>query len=90
MNIAHTRAMVRAALTGKLEGVPTRIDPVFGLAVPTACPDVPPEVLTPRSTWADPAAYDTQARELAAMFNANFSKYADAVPAAVRDAGPRA
>jgi phosphoenolpyruvate carboxykinase (ATP) len=89
MEIAHTRSMVRAALNGKLDGVPTEIDPIFGLAVPTRCPDVPAEILTPRSTWSDPEAYDARARELAGMFNENFATYADAVPAAVREAGPR-
>ncbi len=88
MSIAHTRSMVRAALSGALDDVPTAIDPVFGVAVPTACPDVPSEVLTPRSTWADPEAYDHRAAELAAMFAANFEAYAADVPAAVRDAGP--
>jgi phosphoenolpyruvate carboxykinase (ATP) len=90
MNIAHTRSMVRAALNGGLDGVPTQPDPVFGVAVPLACPDVPAEVLMPRATWADGAAYDRQATKLARMFEENFAKYADVVPAEVRDAGPRA
>jgi phosphoenolpyruvate carboxykinase (ATP) len=88
MNIAHTRSMVRAALSGALDEVPTVSDPVFGVAVPTACPDVPAAVLTPRATWSDPQAYDRQAAELAAMFAANFEAYAGDVPAGVRDAGP--
>src|SRR5215213_5216639 len=53
MNIQHTRNMVRAALNGDLRGVPTVTDPVFGLAIPTAVPGVPTEILTPRDTWAD-------------------------------------
>ena len=65
MNIAHTRSMVRAALDGALDDVPTRIDPNFGLAVPTGCPDVPASFLDPRSTWPDPAAYDRAAPTLA-------------------------
>jgi phosphoenolpyruvate carboxykinase (ATP) len=88
MNINHTRAMVRAALSGALDSAPTRRDPFFGLDVPVSCPDVPPEFLDPRSTWADKDAYDAQAAKLAGMFAANFRQYADAVPAAVRDAGP--
>jgi len=89
MNIDHTRAMVRAALRGALDGVPTRTDPNFGVEVPTQCPDVPASFLDPRSTWADTEAYDRQARKLAGMFVDNFRAYADGVTAAVRAAGPR-
>lgn len=88
MKIAHTRAMVDAALEGKLERVPTRIDPTFGIAVPITCPGVPAEVLDPRGTWADEAAYDTQAKKLAAMFAENFKSFADQVSPEVRAAGP--
>jgi phosphoenolpyruvate carboxykinase (ATP) len=89
MNINHTRQMVRAALDGLLDGVPTRLDPVFRVEVPRVVPDVPAEVLDPRGTWGDPAAYDRQASELARMFAANFAAYADGVSEAIRDAGPR-
>jgi phosphoenolpyruvate carboxykinase (ATP) len=89
MNIAHTRSMVRAALDGQLHGVPTRVDPIFGVEVPTACPDVPEAFLDPRSTWTDPAAYDEMAATLARMFADNFAAYADGVSEAVRAAGPR-
>jgi phosphoenolpyruvate carboxykinase (ATP) len=89
MNINHTRSMVRAALDGRLDGVPTVTDPVFGVQVPTSCPDVPDEVLQPRGTWPDPADYDQQARRLAAMFVENFAAYADGVDEEVRAAGPR-
>jgi phosphoenolpyruvate carboxykinase (ATP) len=89
MNIAHTRSMVRAALSGQLDRVPTTTDPVFGVEVPTACPDVPAEVLQPRQTWRHPAAYDRQARQLARMFEENFEAYADGVSEEVRRAGPR-
>ena len=80
--------MIRAALDGSLDGVPTRNDPVFGLAVPREVEDVPARVLTPRSTWADPEAYDRAAGRLAAMFRDNFSRFADAAPEEVRAAGP--
>jgi len=89
MNINHTRSMVRAALSGALDDVPTEVDPIFGVAVPTACPDVPSEVLRPRSTWPDGEAYDRQAAALARMFAENFAAYEDGVPEAVRAAGPR-
>jgi phosphoenolpyruvate carboxykinase (ATP) len=88
MNIAHTRNMVRAALDGSLAGVQTVIDPVFRVAVPTQVPGVPSEILRPRSTWPDPAAYDLEARKIAHMFHENFEAYADGVSKAVRDAGP--
>jgi phosphoenolpyruvate carboxykinase (ATP) len=89
MNIVHTRNMVRAALNGELRKVPTVTDPVFGLAVPTAVPDVPSELLAPRATWPDPAAYDAAAATIARMFHDNFEAYADGVSAAVRAAGPK-
>jgi phosphoenolpyruvate carboxykinase (ATP) len=89
MNIAHTRAMVRAALSGVLDQVDYVTDPVFGFQVPTSCPDVPASVLQPRSTWADPDAYDAQAQRLAAMFVENFVRFEDAAAPEVRAAGPR-
>jgi phosphoenolpyruvate carboxykinase (ATP) len=90
MDIAHTRAMVRAALERALDGVPTRIDPIFGVKVPRTCPDVPDSFLDPRTTWADPEAYDQAAAKLSAMFRENFEAYADGVSEAIRNAGPRA
>ena len=89
MDINHTRSMVRAALDGRLDGVPTITDPIFGVEIPTTVPDVPAAFLQPRSTWADGAAYDRQARALAHMFAENFAAYADGVSASVRAAGPR-
>jgi len=88
MNITHTRNMVRAALSGELKDVPTVIDPIFRVAVPATVPGVPSEVLQPRSTWTDPAAYDEAARRIAHMFHENFAAYADGVSEAVRSAGP--
>jgi len=88
IKIAYSRAMVRAALSGALDDVPFKPDPVFGLEIPQQCPGVPDEVLVPRDTWADPSAYDTKARQLAAMFTANFAEYAAAASPEVRAAGP--
>ena len=68
--------------------MPTVTDPIFGVEVPTSCPDVPAAVLQPRSTWADGAAYDRQANALARMFVDNFAAYADGVSESVRSAGP--
>jgi phosphoenolpyruvate carboxykinase (ATP) len=79
MNLKHTRAMIRAALAGELDKVPTRSEPVFELAVPQHVPGVPDELLDPRKTWKDPAAYDAQAKRLAALFQKNFEQFADVV-----------
>ena len=89
MNIGITRALIHAALNGLLENAPTNTDPHFGVAVPAACPEVPAEILNPRNTWANKAAYDIQARRLAAMFVENFKTLADQVSAQVRAAGPK-
>jgi phosphoenolpyruvate carboxykinase (ATP) len=82
--------MVAAALAGALDQASFRTDPVFGVEVPVAVPGVPTDVLTPRQTWADPAAYDTQARKLATMFRENFEQYRSQVPDTVAAAGPAA
>ncbi|HSJ30214.1 MAG TPA: phosphoenolpyruvate carboxykinase [Longimicrobiales bacterium] len=89
MKLSYTRSMVRAVLSGELDDVKTHPDPVFGLHIPQSVPGVPDEVLDPRSTWSDPAAYDTAAAKLAGMFRDNFGKFAEGVSEAVRNAGPR-
>jgi phosphoenolpyruvate carboxykinase (ATP) len=88
MKLAHTRAMVHAALAGELDSVKTDTDPVFGLAVPSEIKGVPSKVLNPRSTWPDPAAYDAQAKNLARMFRENFEKFGS-VDSATKNAGPK-
>jgi len=88
MKLALTRTMVKATLSGSLNQVKTKIDPVFGVHVPVEVPDVPAEVLDPRGTWKDPAAYDAKARELARMFANNFDENAGDAPSKVRKAGP--
>ena len=88
MKLSLTRAMLRAALAGDLEQGEFTRDQVFGLEVPTSVPEVPGSVLSPRGTWADPNAYDAQARKLATMFRENFEQYRSQVPAAVAQAGP--
>jgi phosphoenolpyruvate carboxykinase (ATP) len=88
MSIAHTRAIVNAVLAGKLDNVPTVKHPIFGFEMPRSCPDVPPEVLDPRNTWKDKAAYDAAARGVAASFRENFKKYEEDMPAEIRAAAP--
>ncbi len=88
ISIAYTRAMVDAAISGRLEGVAWRTDPVFGIEVPTECPGVPTEILDQRSTWASPSEYDHRARELAERFIRNFAQFKD-VSKEISQAGPR-
>jgi phosphoenolpyruvate carboxykinase (ATP) len=88
MKLSHTRAMVRAALAGELKNVKTETDEIFGLSVPIEIEGVPSKVLNPRSTWADPAAYDAQAKKLARMFRENFDKFGNVDPA-IKNAGPK-
>jgi phosphoenolpyruvate carboxykinase (ATP) len=88
MKIAHTRAMINAALSGELDAVACERDPIFNLDVPATCPGVPDEVLQPRNTWTDKSAYDSQARKLAAMFVDNFRTFEATASAEVKAAGP--
>jgi phosphoenolpyruvate carboxykinase (ATP) len=89
MNLKSTRAMIRAALAGELDAVPTRREPVFGLEVPKHVPGVADALLDPRATWKDAAAYDVQATKLTALFRKNFEQFAELVPVSVREAGPK-
>jgi len=89
MKIAHTRAMIRAILGGKLAGAPSARHPDFGMLIPDACPDVPAHVLNPKNTWRDKAAYDTAAREVAKRFETNFTKFEAYVDGKVKAAAIR-
>ena len=86
MPIRATRALLTAALDGSLNRVEFRKDPNFGFEVPVAVPGVDAQLLDPRQTWADPAAYDAQARKLVSMFSDNFAQYADKIDDDVRAA----
>jgi len=88
ISITYTRAMVRAVLSGALDQVTFRTDPVFGVAVPTSCPEVPVDVLMPRSTWGSELDYDIQAKRLAGMFMENFKKFESSTEKMVIEAGP--
>lgn len=88
MSLQYTRAMVHAALDGRLAQAEFSVEPAFGLSIPATCPGVPPELLNPRNAWADQHAYDAQAQLLAAKFVENFRRFE--VPESVRQAGPRA
>ncbi len=88
MKLSYTRAMITAALEGQLDGSFTN-HPVFGFAMPDACPNVPSELLHPRNTWADGAEYDAQCQKLAKLFNDNFQKFADGSSDEIKAAAPR-
>lgn len=90
MPIMATRALLAAALDGSLKGAPMTKDPIFGFDVPTAVPGVDQKILDPRSSWSDAAAYDAQAKKLAAMFVDNFKTYEAYVDDDVKAAGPTA
>ncbi|MDL5048953.1 phosphoenolpyruvate carboxykinase (ATP) [Oscillatoria amoena NRMC-F 0135] len=90
MKLSYTRAMITAALNGELDNVAFENHPVFGLSMPATCPNVPAEILNPRNTWADKAAYDNKANHLAELFVKNFTQYADGVTAEILSAAPNA
>jgi len=88
MKLSYTRAMITAALNGELAGVGFEQHPVFGLQMPTTCPNVPSEILNPRNTWNSAADYDKKANELAQKFIKNFEQYAEGVSPEILAAAP--
>ena len=88
IKLDYTRAMISAALQGKLDNVEYKAHPVFGVDMPEYCPDVPVDILNPRNTWPNQNAYDIKAKELAKQFVENFEKYAQGVTEEIRKAGP--
>ncbi|MCB0733343.1 MAG: phosphoenolpyruvate carboxykinase (ATP) [Flavobacteriales bacterium] len=90
MSLKNTRAMITAALNGELDQVEYTQHPVFGLQMPTTCPNVPSEVLNPRNTWSDKSAYDEKANHLAGLFNDNFSKFEAGANEEIKAAAPKA
>jgi len=89
MKLSYTRAMITAALTGKLTDVSFEKLPVFELAYPTVCEGVPSELLNPRNTWADKSTYDETAARLAAKFVKNFEKFAAEASSEILTAAPK-
>ncbi len=89
MKIQYTRAMLNAALHGKLENIDYETDPVFNLKVPKSCEGVPADVLNPRNTWKDKNAYDEMAKKLAVMFVNNFREYEADTEKEIIAAGPK-
>ncbi len=89
ISIRYTRALLNAALNGKLDDVKYTKDPIFGFDVPKECPNVPAEVLSPSSSWGDKKEYDRRYRDLAMRFKENFAKFTDSTPPEVAEAGPK-
>jgi len=87
--LEHTRAMVDAIHDGSLLDAPKQTAPVFGLNVPTECPNVPNDLLMPRETWDDPQAYDEKAEHLVELFNEHFEQYEDMAAPEIVEAGPQ-
>lgn len=90
MSLKYTRALITEALNGDLEKVAYETLPIFNFQIPTSCPGVPSEILNPRNTWEDKAAYDAKATELAEKFNENFKKYAAQASTEILAAAPKA
>ncbi|MCX6291482.1 MAG: phosphoenolpyruvate carboxykinase (ATP) [Bacteroidetes bacterium] len=89
IKLSYTRALITAALNGDLSKVEYEQLPVFGLAMPKSCPNVPSEILNPRNTWADKNAYDAKAATLAAAFVKNFAQYAEYANEEILSAAPK-
>ena len=89
ISIRHTRALLNAALRGKLNNVKYTRDPIFGFLVPMECPGVPAEVLSPSASWGDKKEYDRRYKDLAMRFKENFAKFTDNTPQEVIEAGPK-
>ncbi len=88
ISIQHTRALLHAALEGKLDKVKYRTDKLFGFRVPTTCPDVPKDVLDPAASWGNKDEYWKKYDALAARYLENFKLFAEGTPSEVAAAGP--
>ena len=89
IKLAHTRAIIDAIHSGELAKAPMQTEATFGLSIPTICPGVPSEILSPKNAWRNQGAYDTAAAKLAELFRSNFADYADQATEKVQGAGPK-
>ena len=89
MSLKHTRAMITSALSGELNNVDYTTHEVFGLEMPNTCPNVPSEILSPKNTWEDKAAYDEKANNLAEQFVKNFEQFASNANEEIMAAAPK-
>ncbi|MCI1945947.1 phosphoenolpyruvate carboxykinase (ATP) [Clostridium luticellarii] len=88
IDLPYTRAMVKAALEGKLKDGNFIEHPIFKVMMPTSCPGVPDEILNPRNMWKDKRAYDIKAQELSRKFQENFKRF-EGISQNIINAGPR-
>ena len=89
INLPYTRAIIDAIHNGDFDSAEFAEDSVFGFQVPQSCPNVPAEILHPRSSWSDAAAFDKTATNLAKKFIDNFERFADQSSEAIKNAGPK-
>ncbi|HHP7241302.1 MAG TPA: phosphoenolpyruvate carboxykinase (ATP) [Cyclobacteriaceae bacterium] len=89
ISLKYTRAMISAALYGKLHNVGYRKHSIFGAEIPLTCPDVPASILSPRETWKNDKAFYTKANKLAEAFIYNFQKYEDFSDDELMSGGPK-
>jgi phosphoenolpyruvate carboxykinase (ATP) len=89
IKLKYSRSIVEAIYNGKLVSAPTGTDPVFGFKTITEVPEVPSDILVPRNSWDDQAAFDTSARKLADLFLANFKNYEAGTSAEIISGGPK-
>jgi|TARA_B110000444_G_scaffold226707_1_gene231427 phosphoenolpyruvate carboxykinase (ATP) len=87
--LKHTRAMITAILNNQINDVTYVKHEIFGLNMPTSCPDVPSELLNPKNTWENKSDYDLKAKELANAFNKNFEQFADNASDEILEAAPK-
>ena len=89
ISLKNTRSIINAVLSGNLDEVDYKQTDIFNLSIPTSCPEVPSELLDPKASWTDKAAYDEKAMELSKMFNENFQKFTDKVSEDILSAAPQ-
>jgi phosphoenolpyruvate carboxykinase (ATP) len=89
IKLSYTRAMINAAVDGKLLGQPIQKHPIFGLQMPENCEGVPSEILDPRNTWDDKKAYDAKATQLSRFFKENFEKFSEKASPEIIKGGPQ-
>jgi phosphoenolpyruvate carboxykinase (ATP) len=89
IKFAYIRAMITAALDGKLDQVNYLKRNVFGAQMPTACPGVPSSLLNPKKTWNNPHKFDETAKKLTAQFNENFKIYESFANDEIRSGAPK-
>ncbi len=89
INLKYTRAMIHAILNGELDDVSYKTHPIFGLAMPEECPNVPSEILDPIQTWSDKEAYNSASEELVRHFEENFQQYKSEASEEILEGAPK-